>query len=63
MHGRHKLARRRPIEALPPPASLARIFDELDRADARRRRERPLNCSPFDAIDRATVPRPAQDGR
>ena len=55
MHGRHKLARRRPVEPLPPPASLARIFDELDREDRRRRRERPLNDS-FSAL------RMTQDG-
>jgi hypothetical protein len=50
MHGRHKLARSKPIEPLPPPSSLAQIFDELDAEDRRRRRERPLNCSAFDAL-------------
>jgi hypothetical protein len=63
MHGRHKLARRRPIEPLPPTGSLAQVFDELDAQDRRRYRERPLNCSAFDAIDPATAPRTAKAGR
>ena len=59
MHGRHsaRRANRKPIEPQPMPQGLARAFDLVDAAAARRRRERPLNCSAFDAIDRATAPR------
>jgi len=60
MHGRHREARRKPVEPLPPPPSMAQIFDELDAEDRRRRRERPLNNGAFDAIGSATAPRTAQ---
>jgi len=55
MHGRHKLARCKPIEPLPPSGSLAQVFDELDAEDRRRRRERPLNVGAFDQLDPGTA--------
>ena len=65
MHGRHKLARLKRDEQLPPPpsASLQNIFDELDADERRRRRERPLNVGAFSAIDPAAALRTHDDPR
>ena len=50
MHGKKLKSRQRMIVEQPLPPSLAQAFASLDAEDRRRRRERPLNGTAFDAL-------------